>query len=168
MADIQTACIRSVKPSDAAAVTRIYNHYVLNSVATFAEQPLSDNTMSEYIQSLEQQRLPWLVAERDDQLTGYAYASPWKARSGYRYAVEISVYVGWEYLLQGLGGQLYQALFASLAETEVRTVIAGIALPNPGCVALHEKFGLVKVAHFKAVGYKFARWLDVGYWQKAL
>jgi phosphinothricin acetyltransferase len=109
--------------------------------------------------------LPWLVAELDEQVIGYAYASKWKARYGYRYSTEVSVYLDTEHGGQGIGSKLYSDLFPILRERGIRNIIGGIALPNDASVALHEKFGMKKVAHFPAIGIKFDRWIDVGYWQ---
>lgn len=112
--------------------------------------------------------LPWLVGGSNGQINGYAYAAPWKQRSAYRHSVEISVYIQHELTQRGLGTRLYQALFAELEKLDLHSVVGGIALPNPDCVALHEKFGMRKVAHFREVGFKLGRWIDVGYWQRFL
>jgi L-amino acid N-acyltransferase YncA len=97
---------------------------------------------------------------------GYAYAQPWKGRSAYRYSVEVSVYLDHQITQQGIGSRLYGELFQILAERGFHAVIGGVTLPNPVSVRLHEKFGFEKVAHFKEVGYKFGKWIDVGYWEK--
>jgi phosphinothricin acetyltransferase len=112
--------------------------------------------------------LPWLVAEMAGRTVGYALARPWKERSGYRFSVEVAVYVVPELAGRGVGTLLYSRLFEELAGRGVHAVIGGIALPNEASVALHEKFGMRKVAHFEQVGYKFGRWIDVGYWQRTL
>ena len=104
---------------------------------------------------------PWLVAEADDAVVGYAYANRWRERSAYRFSVESTVY-----LAQHASGRgLYQALFDELRQRDVHVVIGGITLPNPASVALHEKMGMRKVAEFPEVGFKQGQWLDVGYWQ---
>ena len=112
--------------------------------------------------------LPWLVAEQTDQVIGYAYASKWKERCAYRYSVESTVYLDPSFTGQGIGTKLYEALLAILQRNSIHIVIGGIALPNPASVALHERLGFNKVAHFKEVGYKFNRWVDVGYWEASL
>jgi len=111
---------------------------------------------------------PWLVYEEGDDIAGYAYAGPWKARHAYRFATECTVYLSPDYHGKGIGTALYKQLFAKLCAMSVRTVMAGIALPNAGSVALHEKMGFEKVAHFKEVGWKFEKWIDVAYWQLIL
>lgn len=157
--------IRDVTSADAAAIADIYNYYVLNDIATFEEQSVSEQQMAGRIQQVQRQQLPWLVSATDGQIRGYAYATHWKSRSAYRHSVEITVYADPQCAGQGVGSELYTSLFEKLRQLPVRTVLGGITLPNPASIALHEKFGMRKVAHLGAVGYKFGRWLDVGYWQ---
>jgi L-amino acid N-acyltransferase YncA len=160
--------IRAATAADAEALARIYNHYILNTVITFEEQAITAADMSERLDEVAASKLPWLVAERAGQVLGFAYASKWKGRCAYRYAAEVTVYLDATAPRQGLGTQLYQALFAQLRERGMHTLIGGIAQPNRASVALHEKFGMHKVAHFAQVGFKFGRWVDVGYWQVML
>lgn len=157
--------IRAATTGDAQGIAGIYNHYVANTVITFEEQIVTPEQMAERIETVGSSSLPWLVAERDGQLLGYAYAAPWKARSAYRFSVETTVYLDPEALGQGIGSRLYETLFADLGRRGVRAAIGGIALPNPASVALHEKLGMKKAAHFERVGFKFDQWIDVGYWQ---
>jgi phosphinothricin acetyltransferase len=112
--------------------------------------------------------LPWLVAVEGDVVAGYAYASKWKGRCAYRYAVESTVYLDAKHHGQGIGKTLYVALIDELRERSMHTVIGGIALPNPASIALHERLGFENVARFKQVGFKQDRWIDVGYWQLML
>ena len=158
--------IRPAAASDAQAIAGIYNHYIVNSSITFEEQQVSAQQMSERIGEVQAASLPWLVKEQAGRVVGFAYAGKWKARSAYRFSVESSVYVEHGAAGHGFGSGLYEALFAALKERGVHAIIGGIALPNEHSVALHEKFGLRKVAHFEQVGFKFGRWIDVGYWQK--
>lgn len=160
--------IRSADKSDAAAIANIYNYYVLNDFSTFEEQTVSEKEMQTRIEQVYSDKLPWLVAIDQQQLVGYAYANKWKTRSAYRHSVEISVYLDKAEQQKGLGTQLYAALFDLLKNKPVHVVVGGITLPNAASIALHEKFGLSKVAHFKEVGYKFGQRQDVGYWQKIL
>ena len=115
-------------------------------------------------------RLPWIVVEEGGAVTGYAYATPWKARSAYRFTVETTVYLAQDAVGRGLGTALYETLLATLRREhrELRSALACIALPHPASVALHEKLGFVKIGHFAQVGFKFGRWIDVGYWRLAL
>ena len=112
--------------------------------------------------------LPWLIAERDARVVGYAYAARWHSRSAYRFSAEITVYVDASQTRTGVGSRLYDQLFPILRARGIHAVVAGISLPNESSVVLHERFGLTKVAHFKEVGFKFNRWIDVGYWQRTL
>ncbi len=160
--------IRSVTKQDAQAIVDIYNHYVKNTVITFEEECIDSNKMLERIEKVTDLNLPWLVIEENNRLLGYAYATPWKARSAYRYSVEATVYLASTEQGKGLGTQLYQALFAELKQKSIHSVLGGITLPNPASIALHEKLGTTKVAHFHQIGRKFEQWLDTGYWQLTL
>jgi len=159
--------IRNVKTSDAAAICRIYNHYILNTAITFEEQPVAEAEMASRIEEYTR-RYPWIVYETDGDIVGYAYASPWKGRSAFRFSVESSVYLDPAATGGGLGSSLYRELLARLQSQSVHAVIAGITLPNPASVALHEKFGFRKTGEFHEVGWKFESWLDVGYWELLL
>jgi len=160
--------IRPATASDAGAIARIYNYYIQNTVITFEEQIVSADEIAGRIEAVTSVSLPWLVAEDAGQITGYAYATKWRPRSAYRFSVELTVYLDPECVGKGLGSQLYTALFALLKDKGVHSVIGGVAQPNPASTALHEKFGMTKVAHFTEVGFKFGKWVDVGYWQATL
>lgn len=157
--------IRDAGTGDAAAITEIYNHYILESVATFEESPLAPEALARRIKDTHSVELPWLIAANESRITGYAYASKWKGRCAYRYSVETTVYVASEMHGQGIGTRVYGELLERLRERGLHAAMGGIALPNDASVALHERLGFVKVAHFPEVGYKFGRWIDVGYWQ---
>lgn len=158
--------IRDARPDDAGLIADIYNHYVLNSTVTFEIEKLSISDMAGRITETQKQDLPYIVYIDDERrVIGYAYASKWKGRCAYRYSVEVSVYLHPEQSGQGMGTALYSALFKQLSELGYHVAIGGIALPNAASVALHEKFGMKKVAHFKEIGFKFGQWVDVGYWQ---
>lgn len=160
--------IRAAVADDAKAIAAIYNHYVATTTISFEEQPVGDAEMAQRITDVQVAGLPWLVAEQDHQVLGYAYASKWRVRHAYRFSVESSVYLAPQSARQGLGTALYTALLAQLGEQGYHLVIGGIALPNEASVALHEKMGFRKVAHFGEVGFKFGRWIDVGYWERKL
>jgi L-amino acid N-acyltransferase YncA len=157
--------IRNAAPDDAAAIARIYNHYVNQTIITFEEKPVPIHEFDERIQRVLSLPLPWFVAEADHEVVGYAYASKWKERSAYRFSVEVTVYVSPDHLTHGIGFELYKQLLPALKAKGVHAAVGGIALPNDASIGLHEKFGFKKVAHFKEVGFKFDRWIDVGYWQ---
>ncbi len=157
--------ITPVTPHDATQICEIYNHYIDTSVISFESSPVSEREMRERIAQVAKLNLPWLVAKSAEEVVGYAYATQWKARHAYRYCVEITIYLAPDTKAKGIGSALYEALFAALQQLDVHAVMACIALPNAHSIALHEKFGMRKVAHFEKVGFKFDRWLDVGYWQ---
>jgi phosphinothricin acetyltransferase len=159
--------IRPATPADALAICGIYNHYVATTVISFEEAPVAIDEMAKRIADLSPTH-PWYVAEEDGIVAGYAYAGPWRTRAAYRFAVESTVYVASERGGRGLGAKLYDVLLRDLADRGFHCVMGGIALPNPASVALHEKLGFVKVAHFREIGWKFGRRIDVGYWQRML
>jgi len=159
--------IRSATTDDAEVICAIYNHYVMNSIVTFEETPVSTDDMAERISDVLPS-LPWLVFESAGRVVGYAYASAWKSRCAYRFAAESTVYVAPEATGARIGTQLYEAIIVELRARSLHSVIGGVALPNAASVSLHEKFGFEKVAHFKQVGWKFERWIDVGYWELML
>lgn len=160
--------IREVAPSDAGGIAEIYNHYVAETVVTFEEEPVAAQEIARRIEEVRSASLPWLVAEEDRRVIGYAYATRWRTRTGYRFSVEVTVYLAPDSGGRGVGSKLYGRLFPLLQERGVHAVMGGIALPNDASVALHEKFGMQKVAHFQEVGFKLGRWIDVGYWQRTL
>lgn len=159
--------IRLARRRDAAAIAAIYNHYIERTVATFEEVAVDAAEMAKRVDGVLHSH-GWYAAEDDGDVVGYAYAGPWQSRCAYRQTVETTVYVSKHCLGRGIGRSLYRVLLENLRAQEFHCAIAGIALPNEASVALHEKLGFVQVAEFKQVGYKFGRWLDVGYWQLML
>jgi len=161
--------IRSATTADAAALAGIYNHYVANTIITFEEEPVRAPEMAHRITETLAAGLPWLVeAEESGRVLGYAHASKWKSRCSYRYSAEATVYLEKSATGRGLGTRLYAAVIAELRELKMHAVIGGVSLPNAASVALHEKLGFRKVAHFKETGFKFGQWIDVGYWELML
>jgi L-amino acid N-acyltransferase YncA len=156
--------IRRATAQDAEQICSIYNHYVLNTTISFEGQPVAPEDMKKRIAEVIAD-FPWLVWDEMGKLQGFCYGGKWKGRDAYRYSVESSIYMHPNFTGKGLGRQLYDALLRELRQQELHVVIAGIALPNEHSVALHEKMGFRKVAHFEQVGRKFNRWIDVGYWQ---
>ena len=159
--------IRLASASDAAAIAAIYNHYVATTTISFEEQEVAVAEMAQRIAEVGA-RLPWLVFEQDGAVLGYAYATPWRVRSAYRFSVESTVYVAPGQGGKGIGASLYGSLIGALRERGLQVMIGGIAQPNPASVALHERLGFEKVAHFRRVGRKFGQWIDVGYWELQL
>jgi len=159
--------IRPATAEDAPAICNIYNIYVAGSSATFETEEISVTEMQQRIKQTTK-KYPWLVFEDENGILGYAYASAWRVRAAYFNSVESTVYLHPDFAGKGIGKKLYIGLFELLKKKNIHVIIGGIALPNNASVALHEKLGFTKVAHFKEVGLKFDRWVDVGYWQKML
>lgn len=162
------AVIREIRQNDAEAIAAIYNHYVQTSVATFEEDPVTSEDIRNRMEGVRSASLPWFGAERAGRVIGYAYATPWKGRSAYRFSAEASMYIDSGHVGHGTGSALYANLIAAVRDRGIHVLIGGISLPNEASVALNEKFGFRKVAHFAEVGFKFGKWIDVGYWQLAL
>jgi L-amino acid N-acyltransferase YncA len=165
---VNDAVIRPAEVADCAAVAAIYNHYVTSSVITFEEEIVSPPAMAARIAEIQALGLPWLVADHEGAVRGYAYANRWKARSAYRHSVETTIYLEPGIERRGLGTRLYGALLDILRTANVHAAIGGAALPNAASVALHEKLGFRHVGTFRQVGFKHGRWVDVGYWQRLL
>ena len=161
--------IRSALPSDAVSICEIYNHYILESHATCETSPVSSKEMAKRISRIQQElNLPWIVLEVDQQVVGYAYATQWKPRQAYAKTVETTVYIHMNFHGQGFGKRLYLELIDSLRNLGYHALLGGISLPNEGSAVLHEKVGFKKVGQLQQVGYKFDRWIDVGYWELIL
>jgi L-amino acid N-acyltransferase YncA len=159
--------IRLAHDGDADAIAAIYRPVVENTAISFEtiapdrheiSRRLSE-TMTEY---------PWLVCERDGLVAGYAYATRHRVRAAYQWSVDTSVYIADARKRSGVGRGLYQSLFAILAAQGFFNAFAGIALPNPASVALHEAMGFQKLGVYRNVGFKFGEWRDVGWWQLTL
>jgi phosphinothricin acetyltransferase len=160
--------VRDADSRDAASVALIYNHYVVRTTATFETQIVHPAVMADRIKQCQHAGLPWLLAVQDGSVLGYAYAVPWKPRQAYRRSCETTIYLDPDQVGRGIGKRLYKVLLDRLRDGGCHTAIGGIALPNPASVALHEALGFEKTAHFRQVGYKHGRWVDVGYWQTLL
>lgn len=160
--------IRSATAHDGGAVADIYNHYVRETVVTFETDAVPGDAMAGRIAEALAAGHPFLVSETDGVIEAYAYATAWKARDAYRFSREVTVYVRQGREGRGLGSALYALLIPQLRAQGVHALMGGIALPNAGSIALHEKFGFEKVAHLREVGRKFDRWVDVGYWELLL
>lgn len=156
--------IRTVQTKDIREICTIYNYYIENTTITFEEEPISDDEMGKRINEIVPS-YPWLVYEYNETVLGYAYATRWRARAAYRHSVELSIYISKDNLGKGIGKKLYETILAELRKTNVHAVIGGMSLPNEPSEKLHESLGFKKMAEFKEVGYKFQKWIDVGYWE---
>ena len=159
--------IRNVRQTDAKPLVDIYNYYVKNTVVTFDLETISETDMQANIKSVTE-KYPWLVYELDGTMAGYAYAAQWKKRKAYNSTVETTVYLHPDFVGKGIGSALYDELLTIVKSRGYHLAIGGISLPNAASVALHEKFGFTKAAHYHQVGFKFNQWIDVGYWELIL
>jgi L-amino acid N-acyltransferase YncA len=152
---------------DAGACAAIYAPYVDGRATSFEQHPPSSEDFARRIGEVSA-RYPWLVAERDGRVTGFAYATSHRERAAYRWTAETSVYVDIAYQRQGLGRELYGALLKLLRRQRLHVACAGITLPNEASVALHESLGFEPVGTYRRVGFKAGAWRDVGWWQLML
>ena len=159
-----SSSIRAARLEDAAKICSIYNNYILTTCISFEEAAVSEEEMRRRIEEVLSYAI-WLVVENELGVVGYAYATHWRPRSAYRFSMESTVYLAAGVTGQGLGSQLYKRLIEQVRERGVHSLVGGIALPNAASVKLHEKLGFKKVAQFEQIGWKFDRWIDVGYWQ---
>jgi L-amino acid N-acyltransferase YncA len=159
--------IRTARLEDAAAIQAIYAPVVAQTAISFEDVPPTVEEMQQRITSTLQ-TYPYLVAVRNGDVVGYAYASQHRARAAYRWAVDVTVYISESERRTGVGHQLYKALLPILAHQGFRSAYAGISQPNAGSVALHERLGFRHIGTYPNVGYKFGQWHDVGYWHLPL
>ncbi len=159
--------IRLATAADAAAIRDIYAPYVTDACTSFEYEVPTVDVMLGRIVGVNRKHA-WLVAEQDGRIIGYAYGAPHRARTAYQWSVEVSVYLDRSAQRKGIGRALYEALFERLRAQGYYNAYAGIALPNEASVRLHEAMGFQSIGVFRAVGYKFGRWHDVGWWQMEL
>lgn len=153
--------IREVKPQDdAAAITAIYNEYILHSTISFETEPLTVEAMRDRIAHIAAE-CPYFVAEEEGVITGYCYAHPWKERAAYGHTFETTVYLSPEYQSKGIGRQLMSRLIDECRRRGYRALIACITGNNEASRTFHARLGFEQVSLFKEVGYKFGQWLDV-------
>ena len=161
------ARIRVAREDDGAAVAAIYRPYVETSVISFETTPPDASEMFRRISDTLAD-FPWLICEIDGRPAGYAYATRHRVRSAYLWSVDTSVYLDRQYWRCGIGRGLYASLFAILVAQGFFNAYAGITLPNPASVALHEAAGFKPVGVYRRVGFKNDAWHDVGWWQLTL
>lgn len=159
--------VRNAVERDAGAIQAIYAPIVANTAISFEVEPPSAEEMQKRIAAISK-TYPYLVAERDGQVIGYAHASEHQARAAYRWSANVSVYIAENARRMGAGKMLYAELFSQLGQSGFHAAFAGIALPNPGSIALHEAMGFSPVGIYKEVGFKFGRWHDAGWWQRLI
>jgi len=160
--------IRKVELRDAAAIRDIYAPFVSDSATSFEVEPPDARTMEQRIRELWE-RFPWLVYEVGGEVLGYAYASPHRAaRKAYQWCVEVSVYIHAQARKRGVGRALYSSLFELLRRQGYVNAYAGITLPNPGSLRLHESLGFASIGVYPRIGFKFGAWHDVAWLQLRL
>lgn len=164
-----TLAIRDSTREDMQDVQRIYAHHVATGLASFEEEPPSEDEIARRRADVLGRDLPYLVAERAGRIVGYSYASPYRARSAYRYTVENSVYVDHAEVRGGVGSALLSALIGRCAAGPWRQMIAVIGdSANRASIRVHERAGFQMIGTLPAVGFKLGRWVDSVLMQRAL
>lgn len=159
--------IRLATANDAPAIAEIYRPIVESTAISFETVAPDADEMRRRIENLSG-LFPWLVCESDGVIAGYVYASRHRERAAYRWSVDTSVYVDDRFRRRGIGHALYLSLFAVLNAQGYANAFAGITLPSPASVGLHEHLGFTSVGVYRRVGYKLGAWHDVGWWQRPL
>ncbi len=174
--DTAPLVVRPAVAADLPALTDIYNHYVVNTTITFDLRPFEPAERRAWFdEHAPSGRHRLLVASRSDlsdgrdsSIWGYATTSRWRPKAAYDTTVEASVYCRTDAVGRGIGSQLYKALFESIASEDINRLVAGVSLPNPASVALHERFGFRQIGVFSGVGRKFGRYWDVAWFERPL
>lgn len=163
------ALLRPAVVADMAAVRAIYEGHVLGGLATFEEVPPDLAEMERRFGDVTGRGLPWLVAEAEGRVLGYAYAGVFRARSAYRFALEDSIYLAPDAVGRGIGKALLVRLLAESEAAGARQMLAVIGdSANAGSIGVHRSCGFAHVGVFRSVGLKFGRWVDVVMMQRAL
>jgi len=160
--------VRLVVADDLPAIRSILADEIRDGYAHFALEPPTLDELREELRRAAG-RHPWVVATgASEGVIGFARCAPWKSRGAYRWTTEIGVYVDARHRGRGVGVALYTALFPLIEAHSLKSVLAGITLPNAASVRLHERFGMVHVGTLPHVGFKHAAWRSVGYWHRFL
>jgi phosphinothricin acetyltransferase len=158
---------RFAQENDAAGVQSIYAPFCESTPVSFEITAPTVAEMAERIRHVSA-RFPWLICEHEGKAVGYVYASPHRERAAYQWSVDVTAYVAPGYRRAGVGRGLYTSLISISALQGYYKAYAGITLPNPGSVGLHEAMGFAPVGAYRGVGYKLGNWHDVGWWQLSL
>jgi L-amino acid N-acyltransferase len=153
--------IRHAIENDLQGMLDIYNEIIVNTTAVWHDEPHTFEMRKEWFELRKQQGLPIFVAIENDKVLGFSTIGPFRPWPGYRFTVENSVYVASDSRGKGVANLLMPPLIAAATELKLHAIVAGIEAANEASIALHNKFGFVEVAHFKEVGYKFGRWMDL-------
>ncbi|MCX7663555.1 MAG: GNAT family N-acetyltransferase [Tepidimonas fonticaldi] len=166
---MNTPLIRPSHENDLPAIARIYGHHVLHGTGTFETDPPSAADMGARRADVLAKGLPWLVAELQGEVVGFAYGNWFKPRPAYRFSVEDSIYVAHDAVGRGLGRALLAELLAQLETRGIRKVMAVIGdSANAGSIGLHTALGFERVGVVRSCGWKFGRWLDIVLMEKSL
>jgi len=161
--------VRPATEQDVAEITRIYSHYVLHSCATFEMEAPGMAEMARRRSKVLELGLPYLAAEEDGRVVGYAYANAYRPRAAYRFTVEDSIYINPADVGRGCGQALLAALIQRCEQGSWRQMVAVIGdSGNAASVGLHQRFGFHQVGKLSSVGFKLGRWVDTVLMQRAL
>jgi phosphinothricin acetyltransferase len=163
-----TPSIRPARPSDLAALTALYNHYVEAGPVTFDTRRFAPEERARWLARFDGARYRLLVAEHEGTLAGYAGSMPFREKPAYETSVETTIYLAPGCAGAGFGTRLYRALFAALEGEDLHRAYAGITLPNETSVRLHERFGFRLVGVYREVGRKQGRYWDVAWYERPL
>jgi len=159
-----SATIRLATEDDARQIRDIYAPICLHTPISFEEVPPDETEVRQRIRKIAQ-RFPWLVCDRGGEVLGYVYGGTHRERAAYRWSVEVTAYIRQDQHRKGVGRALYTSLFRILVLQGFYNAFAGITLPNPGSVGLHEAVGFRPIGLYTAIGFKAGRWHDVGWYQ---
>ena len=159
--------IRQVKLSDAPEIMDIYNYYIEETAWTQEYDPIDLQTQEERIKNTSSSYL-YLVHEEDGKILGYAYASQFRWKVGYRFTAESTIYIHPDHLKKNIGTPLYTEVLGMCQQQGFHRIIGGLTLPNDPSARFHEKLGFKKVGEFTDCAYKFSAWHDIGFWELAL
>jgi len=161
--------IRPATPTDAAALAAIYGHHVLHGTGTFEEEPPSEAEMADRLANVQARGWPWLVAERDGEVIGYAYTAQFRDRAAYRFAAEDSIYIHPDHMGMGVGRALLDALMSASREAGFERMFAVIGdSDNLGSIRLHARANFEHCGKLDKAGFKFDRYLDVVFMQREI
>ncbi len=160
---------RYAQEQDLPALTAIYNHYILNSAATFDLNVVTVEQRRLWFSHYNTEpRYKLLVAEFEGKVVGYASTSKFREKEAYAQSVEASIYIHPDHQKKGLGNALYEKLFSELNDTDIHRIYACITLPNDPSIALHTRFGFKEVGRFSESGFKFGIYRDILWMEKGL
>lgn len=160
--------IRDANENDLSQLLDIYNDIILNTTAVYQYKAQTPEMRKDWFAAKQRDGFPVFVAEDNDSIVGFSTIGSFRQWQAYKYSVENSVYVASAQRGRGIGKLLLQPVITAARQMEMHTVIAGIDAENTASLGLHKKFGFEEVAHFKQVGYKFNRWLDLKFLQLIL